>query len=225
MSAAARLAWLRARGGGRRARRGSQRAAIVLGGDCGRRLVNDHDPIRTFTARGAPGRRRHRRADHRRLARLRRRAPRGRRPPGRRRPRRRRSGRCLRRRHRPREGRGRRGRRHARAEPADRARWSAPASSTSAQIRDRWESSVIQVVARPLPGVERALVIAGSDKRGTIFGVYDVSEQIGVSPWYWWADVPVRHRDAALRRAPAGTCAASRRCGTAASSSTTKRRP
>src|SRR5262249_15536320 len=45
-----------------------------------------------------------------------------------------------------------------------------------------------------LPGVDRALVIAGSDKRGTIYGIYDLSEQIGVSPWYWWADVPVRRR-------------------------------
>jgi hypothetical protein len=69
------------------------------------------------------------------------------------------------------------------------------------QIRGRWESSIIQVVLRPWPGVERALVIAGSDKRGTIFGVYDVSEQTGVSPWYWWADVPVRHRDQVFVRA------------------------
>ena len=44
-----------------------------------------------------------------------------------------------------------------------------------------------------------ALVIAGSDKRGTIYGIYDLSEEIGVSPWYWWADVPVAHRDCALR--------------------------
>jgi hypothetical protein len=63
------------------------------------------------------------------------------------------------------------------------------------EIRGRWESSIIQVVARPWSGVDRALVIAGSDKRGTIFGIYDVSERIGVSPWYWWADVPVHHRD------------------------------
>ncbi len=64
------------------------------------------------------------------------------------------------------------------------------------KVRGRWESSVTEVVSHPWPGVERALVIAGSDKRGTIFGVYDLSEQIGVSPWSWWADVPVRHRDA-----------------------------
>lgn len=61
-------------------------------------------------------------------------------------------------------------------------------------IRSRWESSIIEVVAKPWAGVERALVIVGSDPRGTIYGVYDVSEQMGVSPWYWWADVPVRHR-------------------------------
>ncbi len=41
-----------------------------------------------------------------------------------------------------------------------------------------------------------ALVIAGSDKRGTIYGIYDLSEQIGVSPWYWWSDVTPEHKDA-----------------------------
>ena len=39
------------------------------------------------------------------------------------------------------------------------------------------------------------LVIAGSDKRGTVFGIYELSKQIGVSPWYYWADVPVMHHD------------------------------
>lgn len=61
------------------------------------------------------------------------------------------------------------------------------------EIRGRWESFIIQVVPQPFPGIERALVIAGSDKRGAIYGVYDLSEQIGVSPWSWWADVPVQH--------------------------------
>jgi hypothetical protein len=64
------------------------------------------------------------------------------------------------------------------------------------QIRGKWESTLTQVVERPLPGVKQALVIAGSDKRGTIYGIYGLSEQIGVSPWYWWADVPVEHKDA-----------------------------
>jgi len=62
-------------------------------------------------------------------------------------------------------------------------------------IAGKWESFLIQVVPNPLPGVANALIIAGSDKRGTIFGVYDLSDQIGVSPWYWWADVPVQHHD------------------------------
>ncbi len=58
-------------------------------------------------------------------------------------------------------------------------------------VSGRWETFLIQVVNKPLPGVKKALVIAGSDKRGTIYGIYEVSKQIGVSPWYWWADVPV----------------------------------
>jgi hypothetical protein len=60
----------------------------------------------------------------------------------------------------------------------------------------KWESAVTTIVDRPMAGVSRALVIAGSDKRGTIFGVYDLSEQMGVSPWYWWADVRVPKRTA-----------------------------
>jgi hypothetical protein len=71
----------------------------------------------------------------------------------------------------------------------------------AAQIAGKWESFLIQVVPEPLPGVASALVIAGSDKRGTIYGIYDLSEQMGVSPWYWWADVPVQHRDALFVKA------------------------
>lgn len=61
-------------------------------------------------------------------------------------------------------------------------------------VTGKWETTLIQVVHKPLPGIETALVIAGSDKRGTIYGIYALSEQMGVSPWYWWADVPVRRR-------------------------------
>ena len=63
----------------------------------------------------------------------------------------------------------------------------------SSSLRGRWESYVRQVIERPLPNVDEALIIAGSDKRGTIYAIYDLSQEIGVSPWYWWADVPVRH--------------------------------
>ncbi|NLY89140.1 MAG: DNRLRE domain-containing protein [Firmicutes bacterium] len=62
-------------------------------------------------------------------------------------------------------------------------------------IRDKWEAHVIQVVAEPVPGVGCGLVIAGSDQRGTIYGIYNVSEQIGVSPWYWWADVTPEQKE------------------------------
>ena len=43
--------------------------------------------------------------------------------------------------------------------------------------------------------VDGQLVIAGSDRRGTIYGIYELSQQMGVSPWYDWADVPVEHHD------------------------------
>lgn len=59
----------------------------------------------------------------------------------------------------------------------------------------QWESFFLQTVSRPLPRVSRALIIAGSDKRGTIYGIYDLCEQMGVSPMHWWADVPVRRRE------------------------------
>lgn len=62
-------------------------------------------------------------------------------------------------------------------------------------VAGKWESYVIEVVKDPMPGVAQALVIAGSDKRGTVYGIYDLSENIGVSPWYWWADVPPQKRD------------------------------
>jgi hypothetical protein len=69
------------------------------------------------------------------------------------------------------------------------------------EIADKWEAFLIQVVPEPLPGVANGLVICGSDKRGTIYGIYDLSEQIGVSPWYFWADVPPTHHDALFVKA------------------------
>ncbi|MBC3538820.1 glycosyl hydrolase 115 family protein [Rufibacter sediminis] len=61
-------------------------------------------------------------------------------------------------------------------------------------LAGKWETFVVQTVKKPMKGVDEALVIVGSDKRGTIYGIYDVSQQIGVSPWYWWADVPVKQQ-------------------------------
>lgn len=61
-------------------------------------------------------------------------------------------------------------------------------------IQDTWEGFVIETIENPFPGIRKVLVIAGSDKRGTIFGMYELSRQIGVSPWYWWADVPAQKK-------------------------------
>ena len=68
-------------------------------------------------------------------------------------------------------------------------------------ITNRWESYFTQVVPNPWPGVASSLVIVGSDKRGTIYGIYDLSAEMGVSPWYFWADVPVPHQDAVFIKA------------------------
>jgi len=57
-------------------------------------------------------------------------------------------------------------------------------------IKGKWEASLIEVVKSPIRGVDKALVIVGSDKRGTIYGMFDLSRQIGVSPWHFWSDVP-----------------------------------
>ncbi|PWT74134.1 MAG: glycosyhydrolase [Bacteroidetes bacterium] len=63
------------------------------------------------------------------------------------------------------------------------------------KINGKWEGYCIQVVSHPFPGTRKALVIAGNDRRGTAFGVFQVSQEMGVSPWYWWADVPIVHKN------------------------------
>ncbi len=62
-------------------------------------------------------------------------------------------------------------------------------------IQGEWEAYVIKEVIDPVPGVKNALVIAGSDARGTIYGIYTISEKIGVSPYYWYSDVTVQVQD------------------------------
>ncbi len=59
-------------------------------------------------------------------------------------------------------------------------------------LQGKWEKFTTQIAENPFKGIKKALVIAGSDKRGTIYGIYDLSNQIGISPWYFWADVPVK---------------------------------
>ena len=53
-------------------------------------------------------------------------------------------------------------------------------------VRGKWEVYSISVVAEPVEGISAAVVIAGSDKRGTIYGLYHLSELMGVSPLVNW---------------------------------------
>ncbi|OCF34376.1 hypothetical protein I317_06529 [Kwoniella heveanensis CBS 569] len=60
-------------------------------------------------------------------------------------------------------------------------------------LEDKWESYEIGWEDQPVKGLKEGLVITGSDRRGTIYALYTLSEQMGVSPWVYWADTPVRH--------------------------------
>ncbi|MDR7331118.1 glycosyl hydrolase 115 family protein [Roseateles asaccharophilus] len=64
------------------------------------------------------------------------------------------------------------------------------------KLKNCWECFHIEVLRNPAPGVKQALVIAGADRRGTAYGVYTLSQALGVSPWGWWAD------HAPLKRGP-----------------------
>jgi hypothetical protein len=67
------------------------------------------------------------------------------------------------------------------------------------QVKDitgKWESFLITTINNPMPGVKQALVIAGSDRRGTAYGIFEISRALGVSPWVWWADaVPAKQNN------------------------------
>lgn len=75
-------------------------------------------------------------------------------------------------------------------------------------IEGGWERYTLRLVDRPGHGLRKALVIAGSDRRGTAYGLLSVSRAIGVSPWYWWADAPVEHRERLTLRVADYTSAA-----------------
>ncbi|RYY98812.1 MAG: glycosyhydrolase [Chitinophagaceae bacterium] len=72
-------------------------------------------------------------------------------------------------------------------------------------LQNAWEAFHLQVVRAPFPGISEALVIAGSDRRGTAYGALELSRQAGVSPWHWWADVPVAPKKELFVRAGALT--------------------
>lgn len=63
------------------------------------------------------------------------------------------------------------------------------------EIRGKWESFLVTTIEKPTKHIGEALIIVGSDRRGTAFGLLSLSEAIGVSPWYWWADVVPQHQE------------------------------
>ena len=63
------------------------------------------------------------------------------------------------------------------------------------QLKGKWEAYSIRRATSPWSNVGSILAITGSDQRGTAYGVFEISKMIGVSPWYWWADVPVKHQN------------------------------
>ena len=69
-----------------------------------------------------------------------------------------------------------------------------------AAIEGSWERYAVRLVDDPGHGLKRALVIAGSDRRGAAYGLMSLSRIIGVDAWYWWLDVPVPHRDRLMLR-------------------------
>ncbi|TDH27337.1 glycosyhydrolase [Segetibacter sp. 3557_3] len=68
------------------------------------------------------------------------------------------------------------------------------------QQAGKWDGYQYGVVTAPFKNIGKALVITGSDKRGTAYGIFDIASEIGVSPWYWWADVPIVKQSAIYLR-------------------------
>jgi hypothetical protein len=72
------------------------------------------------------------------------------------------------------------------------------------QIDGKWESAETATILNPpndlFPGVHEVLVIAGADRRGAAYALFAISRAMGVSPWTWWADVPVPHHAAVYVR-------------------------
>lgn len=64
-------------------------------------------------------------------------------------------------------------------------------------MNGKWEKYSYQIIKNPWKRGTKAFVVFGSDKRGTAFGLLDISRQLGVSPWYWWADIPVKKLNSA----------------------------
>lgn len=68
-------------------------------------------------------------------------------------------------------------------------------SSFYESLLNKWECFGLKIIEHPVGNISKAFIIAGSDTRGTAYGVFTISEKIGVSPWYWWADVASKQQN------------------------------
>ncbi|KJD34829.1 hypothetical protein PK35_02870 [Tamlana nanhaiensis] len=75
-------------------------------------------------------------------------------------------------------------------------------SQISEDFKNQWESYTYQTVANPNGKIEKAFIIAGTNPRGTAYGVFNISKKMGVNPWYWWADVPVKKSEELVLNQP-----------------------
>ena len=65
-------------------------------------------------------------------------------------------------------------------------------SSLNKNLQGKWDCFALKIIDNPVNKISKAFIIAGSDARGTAYGVFTLSEKMGVSPWHWWADVPIK---------------------------------
>ncbi len=91
----------------------------------------------------------------------------------------------------------------------------------TAPVAGKWETYGRAVIPAPGHPKDKALLIFGSDMRGAIYGVVDLTREMGVSAWEWWADVTPR-RVTSITSMPGCAIPRSRASDTARSSSTTR---
>ncbi|KJD31578.1 hypothetical protein PK35_14340 [Tamlana nanhaiensis] len=70
------------------------------------------------------------------------------------------------------------------------------------EFKNQWESYIYKTITNPTKTIEKAFIITGTNPRGTAYGVFDLSKKIGVSPWYWWADVPAKKQQELIINQP-----------------------
>lgn len=68
-------------------------------------------------------------------------------------------------------------------------------SDVHSEFKNQWESYLYKTISNPNKKIKKAFIIAGTNPRGTAYGVFNISKKIGINPWYWWADVPVKKSD------------------------------